>query len=161
MWFANELYQPIINHAKKIKRLIVYKRVKVKGSCCSRYTNYSDQVTDTLRPICDNAESLLLSEKPTKRQQKSFVETAKAILSLSSSREGKNPSLVADNCSRYSISRLHTASKYNTKTYQTESVPRGNMQIRIYLVCRYPITLPTNMVQYTAAKVCHILQKIE
>ena len=59
--------------------------------------------------IRDVAQAMLDSEVPTKRQRKALVDTAESLLALKKAVVDKIPNIVPNDCTNYSLARIHSA----------------------------------------------------
>ena len=69
-------------------------------------------IRNGIQSICDSAKSLLNSEKPTKRQRKELLVSAKSLLDEHNSMEEQIPSLLPKDCDKYSIRRIEAESNH-------------------------------------------------
>ena len=119
----------------------------------------SFSVSDGIMSIRDTALDILEAEAPSKRQRRSLVSVADSLLELQNSVVKQIPDLVPDDCTKYSIARLHSANNYTTN--RPSVIPSRNLRTRTFDVDGADIPLPENMKQYSAAEVCSILQNVD
>ena len=76
---------------------------KSKAALALLVENKSYELGGRLEVIRDEADSILASENPTKRQKKVLRDAANSLIILQKSTSGNIPDLVLAKCSKYSI----------------------------------------------------------
>ena len=123
--------------------------------------SHNRTICDQITALRDDAETLLHSEHPTKRQRKELLATAEALLSLQSTVEEQIPELAPKECTKYSINRIHADIKHNEKTLSDVCPPRENLRIRTFSIGEREYPLPFNKLQFSAVEACSILKQVE
>ena len=132
--------------------------MKSKASLTVDLQTNGRSVSDSIMSIRDTALDILEAEAPSKRQRQSLVSVAESLLELQNSVVKQIPNLVPDDCTKYSIARLHSANNYTTNC--SSITPSRDLCTRTFDVDGADIPLPENMKQYSAAEVCCILQNV-
>lgn len=73
----------------------------------------------------------------------------------------KIPDIVPNDCTKYSLARIHSSKSQQLSTQHNKCAPRENMRPRTFDVCGVGITLPENKFVYAAVEVCSILTQIK
>ena len=123
--------------------------------------NTNQAVGDGLQLLCDQAVAILDTQAPTKRLRKSLLDTAHSIVDLQNSVVDDITNLIPNECTKYSLKRIHSENRQETKTLPDEIAPRPNMRTRAFQVGDTMIPLPQNHIQYKAPEACSILLHIE
>ena len=70
--------------------------------------NTNRAVGDGLQLLCIQAAAILDTKAQTKRLRKSFLNTAHSIFDLQNSVVDDIPNLIPNECTKYSLKRIHT-----------------------------------------------------
>ena len=118
-------------------------------------------VENGITSICNTAISILQSKNPAKRRKKSLISAVESLLDLQKAVVDKIPTLVPNECTKYTIARLHSTNSHEMSTHSQERPPRENMRMRTFQCGSSVIPLPSNTKHYSAVEVCGILSQVE
>ena len=131
---------------------------KSKAALTILVENNLDEIGGRLQVIRDEADSILASENPTKRQRKVLRDAANSLIALQKSTSDNIPDLVPAECSKYSINRLRSADKFKHRVISPDT---SGLRIRCFEVAGVSFDLPQNRTQYSANEACAVLSEVE
>ena len=111
-----------------------------------------------LEEIRDEADSILTSDNPTKRQRRALRDVANTLLAIQKSTSADIPDLIPKDCSKYSVNRIRSEDNHIHKLVVSALT---SLRTRTIVVSGASIDLPQNRNQYTASEACAILSEVE
>ena len=133
-------------------------RGKSKAALTIHVENKLNTLGNGLEEIRDEADSILVSNNPSKRQRRVLCDVANPLIALQKSTSDDIQDLVPVECSKYPITRIR--SNENHKHMVVFPNP-NSLHTRCFEVAGALIDLPENPYQYTAAEACVVVSEVE